>query len=324
MTTDLPERVVEPGRMIEPGRVIDSWRSRLDHAPTLILIGGVHGNEPDGVAAIRRVFDGLRRDDVRVHGELIGLVGNVRALAIGARFVDRDLNRLWTADQLAAARTAIAAASSGDRVAAEQAELVELADALDDVLARARGPVYALDLHTTSAEGIPFGVVGATEAHRGFASELGIPGIVGIEEKLAGVLTRHLGERGCITLAVEGGRRGSRDAATNLEAAITIALAAAGVVDADDLTDLEWAREHLAWTRGDLPRLIEVTSRHEVRPEHHFRMEPGYANIQRTPSGALLARDDAGDIRAPFDGLVLLPLYQPQGADGFFYGRALD
>ena len=26
-------------------------------------------------------------------------------------------------------------------------------------------------------------------------------------------------------------------------------------------------------------------------------------------------------IRAPFDGVVLLPLYQPQGADGFFYGR---
>ena len=53
-------------------------------------------------------------------------------------------------------------------------------------------------------------------------------------------------------------------------------------------------------------------------------MEPGFANIQRTTGGTLLARDGRGEIRAPFDGLVLLPLYQPQGSDGFFYGRALS
>lgn len=299
-------------------RVIDHWFAG-EEGPTLILIGGLHGNEPGGVAAIEHVLGSLRKDGARVHGELIGLIGNLRASNAGVRFVDRDLNRMWTADQIAAAR----AAAGDDGVAAEVSELAELADALDGVLARARGPVYALDLHTTSAEGVPFGVVGATEAHRGFASEFFLPGIVGIEEKLAGVLTRYLSDRGCVTLAVEGGRSASAASAANLEAAVTIALAASGVVDADDLPDLEWARDHLAWARGDLPQLIEVTSRHEVRPEHGFRMEPGYANIQRTPSGALLARDAAGEIRAPFDGLVLLPLYQPLGADGFFYGRAL-
>lgn len=307
------------------GRVVDHWPARAvdGDTPTLILVGSMHGNEPSGTEALRRVFANLRREDARVHGELIGLVGNVRALAVGARFLERDLNRMWTTEQVASARAASAAAPA-DTAQSELAELAELADLLDEVLARARGPVYVLDLHTTSADGIPFGIVGPSEAHRGFASEFLLPGIVGIEEKLEGVLTGYLSRRGCVTLAVEGGRNASAAAAANLEAVVTIALAAAGVVDADDLSDLEWARDHLAWARGDLPQLIEVTSRHEVRPEHGFKMEPGYANIQRTSSGDLLAHDATGEIRAPFDGLVLLPLYQPQGADGFFYGRPLD
>jgi succinylglutamate desuccinylase len=52
-------------------------------------------------------------------------------------------------------------------------------------------------------------------------------------------------------------------------------------------------------------------------------MEPGFANIHPTAAGTLLARDRSGEIRAPFDGVVLLPLYQPDGEDGFFYGRPL-
>lgn len=308
-------------------RIVDHWPARAvdGDVPTLILVGSLHGNEPSGVDAIRRVFAELRKDDARVRGELIGLVGNVRALAVGARFLDRDLNRMWTPALIAEARAATAPTASLDGTTpAEVAELGELWTVLDELITRARGPVYVIDLHTTSAEGVPFGIVGATEAHRGFANEFLLPGIVGIEEKLDGVLTRYLGERGCITFAVEGGRNASSAAAANLEAVITIALAASGVVDADDLPDLEWARDHLIWARGDLPQLIEVTSRHEVRPESQFRMEPGYANIQRTVGGELLARDAGGEIRAPFDGVILLPLYQPQGADGFFYGRPLS
>jgi succinylglutamate desuccinylase len=83
------------------------------------------------------------------------------------------------------------------------------------------------------------------------------------------------------------------------------------------------ARSLLARARGDLPPMIEVVERRAITPDDAFRMEPGFANIQRTPGGTLLAHDARSEIRAPFDGLVLLPLYQAQGNDGFFYGRAL-
>jgi predicted deacylase len=282
--------------------------------PTLIITAGVHGNEPAGVLAARTVLAGLPRD--RVQGEVIALVGNVRALEDGRRFIQQDLNRMWAPSRVAAAR------GLGPFASDEHAELAELGDDIDDAISRARGPVYAIDLHTTSAAGVPFAVVGASQAHHDFARALPLPGIRGLEETLDGVLTRYLSFLGCITIAVEGGQSDSPDTVANLQAVITLALVASGVVS--DLPGTSAARDLLARARGDLPAMIEVVTRQAIAPDDGFKMEPGFANIQRTAGGTLLARDRRNEIRAPFDGLVLLPLYQAQGSDGFFYGRAVD
>ncbi|HEU4734711.1 MAG TPA: succinylglutamate desuccinylase/aspartoacylase family protein, partial [Kofleriaceae bacterium] len=257
-----------------------------------------------------------------IRGDVIALIGNRRACAAGRRHLGHDLNRMWTDERIAEARAATSGAPARADDVPELRELVELAGAIDAAIARARGPVYVLDLHTTSAPGFPFAVVGPTPAHRRFAQAFQLPGIIGLEEALPGVLTGHAGRRGCITLAIEGGQHTTRDAADNLAAVVAIALEATGVVDA--MPGAEAGRAHLARARGELPPWIEVALRHPVRPEHAFRMEPGFANLQRTAAGTLLARDRAGEIRAPFDGVVLLPLYQPDGDDGFFYGRAVD
>jgi len=276
--------------------------------PTLILIGAIHGNEPAGVAACRRLLERVDQRDIA--GEVVAFCGNPAALAAGRRYLARDMNRQWTPDRLAAAR-----AIEDDEAAA----LLALAEALDEVLARARGPVFALDLHTTSAEGIPFAIAGGAAADRAFAREVPLPVIIGLQESLGGTLTQHLAARGCVALAVEGGQNESAAAVANLEAVVAVGLAAAGVVQ---VAELGAARALLARARGTLPAFIEVATRHPVGPG--FRMEPGFANIARVSTGTLLARDDGGEIRAPFDGLVLMPLYQAQGSDGFFFGRAVD
>jgi succinylglutamate desuccinylase len=299
-----------------PARIIAELRG-LAPGPTLIVIGGVHGNEPAGIAAARAAIGTIDRAAIR--GELVALIGNLRAGAAGRRHLGRDLNRLWTEDHVAAARRL---ARAGEGGAPELDELVELAAVIDEAIGRARGPVYVLDLHTTSAPSLPFAVVGPTAEHRRFVRAFELPGIIGLEEALPGVLTGYYGRRGCITLAIEGGQHAADATADNLAAIVTLAVEAAGVVHA--LPGAAVARGLLARVRGELPPLIEVAVRHPVRPEHAFRMEPGFANLQRTAAGTLLARDRGGEIRAPFDGILLLPLYQPDGDDGFFYGRALD
>ena len=283
--------------------------------PTLVLVGGMHGNEPAGVMAATAVLEQLRERTATLRGELIAFKGNRRALALKTRYQASDLNRMWTAASVASAHAA------GTAATAEQLEVAELDHAIEAAIERARGPVFVLDLHTTSANGVPFLVVGGSPAHRAFAHNFPLPGIIGLEEVLAGVLTGYFSTRGCVTLAVEGGQHQSAAAATNLEAVVTVAVVAAGLMQPDELASYAPAIDTLARARGDLPQVIEVMLRHAVQPQHQFRMEPGFANIQRTRAGTLLAHDESGEIRAPSDGLVLLPLYQPQGADGFFFGR---
>ena len=320
--------------------------------PTLIVVGGIHGNEPAGVDAFRRVLAEL--DPAALTGELVGFRGNPAALVAGRRYLVRDLNRQWMPALIASARAAAdparaaadparaaadparaaadpaRAAADPARAAADPARatvdpdpeataLMALADALERVLERARGPVFALDLHTTSAEGIPFAIAGTRADDRRFAAAFPLPIIVGLQESLGGTLTEYLAARRCVALAVEGGQHAGPASIAHHEAVIRIGLAAAGITSP---SRLDAARDLLARARGDLPRQIEVAVRHPVGPG--FRMVPGFANIQRAATGTLLAHDAGGEIRAPFDGVVLMPLYQAQGTDGFFYGREVS
>jgi hypothetical protein len=54
-----------------------------------------------------------------------------------------------------------------------------------------------------------------------------------------------------------------------------------------------------------------------------LREEGGLPLNFRARASQLLARDNNGEIRAESDGVIILPLYQGQGSDGFFWGRAV-
>ena len=60
----------------EIGRVGDTAAG-----PTLVVVAGVHGNEPAGLHALHRVFAYLEEHHVTVRGQIVGLTGNLGALA---------------------------------------------------------------------------------------------------------------------------------------------------------------------------------------------------------------------------------------------------
>lgn len=62
----------------------------------------------------------------------------------------------------------------------------ELLEEIDAALARRRGPVIFLDLHTTSAAGTPFTIIADTLLNRRLALSLPAPVILGLEEHLEG------------------------------------------------------------------------------------------------------------------------------------------
>jgi succinylglutamate desuccinylase len=68
-------------------------------------------------------------------------------------------------------------------------------------------------------------------------------------------------------------------------------------------------------------RFVEVRYRHALKPTDNFKMHSGYKNFQPVKRGEILASDKTGQIKAKETSLILMPLYQPQGDDGFFLVR---
>lgn len=286
--------------------------------PTLVVVSGVHGNEPAGVEASRRVSRTLAHRAERLRGSVVFVVGNVQALALGRRYVDRDLNRAWTADGMAALQRGPGLAEGAVVEDVEQRELLEV---LDRILDDAQGPVYVLDLHTTSGGGGAFSTVSDTLRNRSLALELPVPLVLGLEELVEGTLHEYLGTRGCVTVAFESGQHREPAAVDRAEAGIWITLAGTGVVAESDLPELTEARKRLRRDSARLPRVLEMRYRHPVAPADAFRMHPGYGNFHRIRRGEIVAEDRNGPVPAPETGRILMPLYQAQGQDGFFVVR---
>jgi predicted deacylase len=248
-------------------------------------------------------------------GDFVAFAGNLRSLRRGVRYHDRDLNRAWTHDRVAElSRKPESAWDTEDR---EQSELL---DAIRAAASRARGQVYLGDFHSTSAAGIPFILFGDTLRQLHFARAFPLPAILGLEEQLDGVLTEYWTQQGFVTFALEAGQHASPASVEAGEAVLWLALAQAGLL-AGTPPELARSTARLNELRQGLPRLVEVLYRRSIAPEDGFVMEPGFRNIDHAKKGQLLARDKSGEIRAAEDGMVVLPLYQGLGGDGYFWGR---
>jgi len=74
----------------------------------------------------------------------------------------------------------------------------------------------------------------------------------------------------------------------------------------------------------ELPRRLRVKYHYWITEEDAFRMRPGFMNFQKVSRGEVIAEDRNGEIIAPMDGLIFMPLYQRSGNDGFFIVEEMD
>jgi succinylglutamate desuccinylase len=181
--------------------------------------------------------------------------------------------------------------------------------------------VHLLDLHTSSADGPPFLTMGDTLQNRRFARHFPVPVILGLEEQIDGALLEYAGELGHMTLGVETGRHDLETSVDRHEAVLWVALVGAGCLEPSDAPEWARSREMLREAARGLPRITEVRYRHAIRPREEFRMTPGFRNFQPIRKGEILGESRDGPVRAKESGVVLLPLYQALGDDGFFVGR---
>jgi succinylglutamate desuccinylase len=158
--------------------------------------------------------------------------------------------------------------------------------------------------------------------NRRFTRKFPVTILLGIEEQLDGTMLEYLNGFGAVTLGFEGGQHESPQTAENHEALVWLALVNSGILKKEDVPNFEKQKKNLARV-GDRAQIVEVRHREAVAPEDEFAMNPGYENFDSIKRGEILAKNKYGQIRAKESGLILMPLYQKLGEDGFFIGREI-
>lgn len=276
--------------------------------PLVILLGGLHGNEVAGIKAINQVFYAIHVHRIPVSGMMVGLAGNLQAIAKNKRFIDYDLNRCWTEDF-------IQKVYHKDHTLAEDIELKTLHQTILEFKDSNYTTRILVDLHSTSSEKGNFIVVPRSEAANPVVQRLKQPVVIDLDQHLSGTLLGYLQRHGFMAMAFEGGMIGSSRAIDLHVAGIWEILKASGAID-QDIDSI--SHKKLAAYSKNLPDFVKVRYHHKISGHDGFMMNPGFVNFQPVMEGEVVARDKKGLVKAPVSGLMFLPLYQTSGDDGFF------
>jgi len=307
---------VEPNRCSVP-RTIGVLEAEAA-GPTLIVIGGVHGNEPTGVRAAEKVISRLNSNGQIARGRCVALTGHRRALADPdghTRYLEEDLNRLFTPERVKEALRCNRQSLSPDMI-----ELAEIVACLEAEAERARGPMYLIDIHTFSSRGTPFAATEDAIRARRFCRGFGLPMVLGFEEELHGLLSDYFTNRfGGVSVVVEAGRHGEQAAERIAEATLMRALELTGLIE-PGIEALEVLKKAAGARAG---RIYDVRYRHVIK-NPDFKMLDRVHSFARVHVGEHVADEGGCAQRTPESGLMFMPNRQKHkrpGDDGYFIVR---
>jgi succinylglutamate desuccinylase len=289
------------------------------HGALIIAIGAMHGNEPAGVRALQTLFQMLENEPLHnpafsFKGKIIGLIGNVQAYERKVRYIEKDLNRQFLTENIEKLKGI-------PPQYFEDSELVELLQTIENEINTYKPKkLIVLDLHTTSADGGIFTIVSDNEESIAVASELHAPVVKGFIQGVGGTTIHYFKTENMgvptIALSFEAGQHDDPLSEKRTIAWLVNALRATDCVQHEDV---ETRHEEILRGYSDkLPKVVQLIGSYRITHEDNFKMMPNYKNFQSVKKGEKLAIDKNGDIQAPEDCLILMPLYQTQGQDGFF------
>jgi succinylglutamate desuccinylase len=298
---------------ISPKRIIGSIDGD-SNGPTVVVLAGMHGNEPAGVEAAASIFDMLEGVDPPINGRLKAIQANIPALEENVRYIDEDMNRLWfpsIIDRIR--RTPEHKIDSSERL-----EIKRLLPILSDIKNKSDQPIFLVDLHTFSADGYMFTITSTDPRQRELLSNLHVPMVFGIGKSLRGTALRYYQKQGFISFGLEGGQHQDELTPYNITSALILLLKTLDCIEQQYVSEIKQYERDLKSQTSHLPVETELVYQHMIEPGDDFRMRPGYQNFQPVKKGEWLANDRDGKIVARCDGYILMPLYQSQGDDGFF------
>ncbi len=294
-----------------------------EKGPLVICIGGIHGNEHAGIKALKSVLIMLQQEPLKnpnfiYKGKFIAIHGNLSAIKLKRRFIHKDLNRNFLSERLNNL-------SKPEHVEDQEAmDIIRLVK--DEIKTYGPSKLLIIDLHTTSSPGGIFTIVPEHNKSLEIAHSMHAPIIRGMAKRVKGTTMHYFTSEklGIPTKAIvfESGQHDDPNAITLAIAAIIAALRTLGSVEPHDVESRH--DQLLIDFSKNLPALASLIMKHTIEEGDGFQMNPGYLNFQEVKQGEAVASDKRGEIRVPEDGLLLMPLYQNQGEDGFFLIKKIN
>jgi succinylglutamate desuccinylase len=307
-------------------RIIGSYTEGRK-GPLLVCLAGIHGNEHAGIEALRFLFTLIEQEpqlnsQFEFYGRMVGIAGNLKALRKKQRYLQHDLNRLWTQDRIQRIRQ-----TPRHQLQNEEEEIYDILSVIrQEIREHQPSKLVILDLHTTTATGGIFTITADDPESVAIGTELHAPVIKGLIRSIQGTTLQYFNSLnlGLPTVAVtfESGQHNDPLSVNRAMAATINCMRTIGCVKAEHVENRHDALL-IEYSRG-LPKIADLIMRHRIEEGDGFVMEPGYKNFQRVKKGELLAKDKNGPIYAQEDGSILMPLYQKQGDDGFFLIRTVE
>lgn len=282
--------------------------------PTVVFFGGIHGNETSGVFALKDALAGI--NSAFVKGIIYGISGNLEALKRHKRYIKDDLNRLWTKQQIESIK-------DKTTLNADESELLELLNVLNEILETHEPPFYFVDLHTTSSKTLPFITINDALINRKFSEQFPVPIVLGIEEYLNGPLLSYINQLGYVSLGFESGQHDDFSAITNSIAFVYLTLVYSGVLKEEAVINFSKYHEQLKQQANNTNTVFEVVFLHKIKKDDHFKMLNGFKSFEPIKKGTKLAISNSKDLSAPYNGSIFMPLYQKKGAEGFFIIKSI-
>ncbi len=281
---------------------------------TMVFFGGIHGNETSGVFALKEVLETI--NPLEVKGTIYGVSGNLKALRLNQRYIDKDLNRLWT-------KKCIKVIEKKGILSADEAELLEVLSVLNTILETEKSPFYFIDLHTTSSKTRPFITINDALINRKFSKQFPVPIVLGIEEYLNGPLLSYINELGYVSLGFESGQHDDLSSITNNMAFIYLALVFSSILKASHVSNFSDHYKQLQTQAANITDFFEVIYLYKIQANETFTMINGFKSFQTINKGTPIATSNSKKLKAKYHGRIFMPLYQAKGAEGFFIIRCI-
>lgn len=280
--------------------------SAEEYGPRLLVLGAVHGNEVCGTQAIRRVMDDFETGKLKLkkgHVEFVP-IANPRAHEAGQRFIERNLNRFFIKTQ---------------KPEAYEAKLTNVLSIMIEACN------YFIDLHSTTAGGIPFASVeGKDIEEHALAEAMGAEVLLfGWEQAYEAsgrtnpdpneslgttAYARRHGAKACL---LECGQHKDPQSIEVAYRAIRGAMRHIGLVD-DDL-------------KVPQPKVLTLKVSRVVFKKEGGSFAENWGNFSPVTKGQLLSTFADGEaVRAPADGFIILPNPNtPPDTEWFYFGEAM-